>query len=170
MKTTLNANIGSVAFTIDEDAYQALKEYLAAVSRNLGPANNEALQEVEYRIAELLSERIPSPMRVVSIEDVEYIRKRMGDPSAFAADEQGVDEPSATKNTSNPRPRLYRPRNNRSIAGVCSGLAYYFEADPTLIRLLTLLLILFGGLSIWVYVILWIVIPEEPAKQISLNN
>ena len=57
---------------------------------------------------------------------------------------------------------IRRSRTNRSIAGVCGGLAEYFDIDATAIRLATLLLILFGGLSIWVYIILWIVIPEEP--------
>ena len=39
-----------------------------------------------------------------------------------------------------------------------------------MIRLVTLLLILFGGLSIWAYIILWIVIPEHPARKFTLND
>lgn len=39
-----------------------------------------------------------------------------------------------------------------------------------MIRLITLLLILFGGLSIWAYIILWIVIPEEPARKFLFND
>lgn len=39
-----------------------------------------------------------------------------------------------------------------------------------MIRLVTLLLILFGGLSIWAYIILWIVIPEQPARKFTLND
>lgn len=39
-----------------------------------------------------------------------------------------------------------------------------------MIRLVTLLLILFGGISIWIYIILWIVIPEEPARRFSFNG
>ena len=66
--------------------------------------------------------------------------------------------------------RLYRPRINRSIAGVCSGLAAYFEIDPTLLRLITVMLFIFGGLSLWVYVILWIVIPEEPIHEFNINK
>jgi len=56
------------------------------------------------------------------------------------------------------------------VRSVCGGLAAYFDSDPTLIRLLMLLLILFGGLSIWAYIILWIVIPEEPARKFSIHN
>ncbi|MDE5694641.1 MAG: PspC domain-containing protein [Alistipes sp.] len=56
---------------------------------------------------------------------------------------------------------LRRSTTDRSIAGICSGVARFFGTDPTLVRLVTLLLFLFGGLSLWVYLILWIVIPEE---------
>ena len=66
--------------------------------------------------------------------------------------------------------KLYRSRQNRMICGVCGGVGEYFNIDPTLIRLLMLLLILFGGLSIWAYIILWIVIPEEPARKFNINS
>ncbi len=57
--------------------------------------------------------------------------------------------------------RLYRSRSNRVLGGVCGGFGEYFNIDPTIIRLATLLLILFGGLSIWVYIIALIVMPNE---------
>lgn len=52
------------------------------------------------------------------------------------------------------------------IAGVCGGLAEFFGLDPALLRLATLVLILFGGLSLWVYIILWIIVPRAP-KQLN---
>lgn len=58
--------------------------------------------------------------------------------------------------------RLVRSRSNRVLAGVCGGLGDYFNIDPTVVRLLTLLLIVFGGLSLWVYIIALIVMPNEP--------
>jgi phage shock protein C len=58
--------------------------------------------------------------------------------------------------------RLYRSKTNRIIAGVCSGIAEYFNVDPTLIRLLWLLFSLSGGAGVLAYVIAWIIIPEEP--------
>ena len=48
------------------------------------------------------------------------------------------------------------------IAGVCGGIAAFFGLDATLVRLMTLLLIFFGGLSLWVYIILWLIIPKAP--------
>lgn len=61
--------------------------------------------------------------------------------------------------TQNGQKRLFRSQNG-IIAGVCAGLADFFGLDTALIRIVTLILILFGGLSLWVYIILWIVIPK----------
>ena len=56
--------------------------------------------------------------------------------------------------------RLYRSSGNRMIAGVCAGLAEYFNIDPTLVRVAFVVLSFGGGFGIAAYVILWIVIPE----------
>ncbi|MHB8102922.1 MAG: PspC domain-containing protein [Methanosarcina sp.] len=58
--------------------------------------------------------------------------------------------------------RLYRSKNNKIIAGVCSGIAEYFNIDPTIVRLLWLLLALSGGAGVIAYIIAWVIIPEEP--------
>ena len=57
--------------------------------------------------------------------------------------------------------RLLRSRTDRIIGGVCGGLAQYFGLDSSALRVISALLILFGGMSVWVYLILWLVIPEE---------
>ncbi|MCX7904447.1 MAG: PspC domain-containing protein [Caloramator sp.] len=58
--------------------------------------------------------------------------------------------------------RLYRSRTDRMIAGVCGGIAKYFDMDPTIVRLLWVLIVMLGGSGILAYIICWIVIPEEP--------
>lgn len=59
--------------------------------------------------------------------------------------------------------KLFRSRKNRKIAGVCGGIAEYFNFDPVIIRIVAVLLLLPGGLPGLVpYLILWVVIPEEP--------
>lgn len=57
--------------------------------------------------------------------------------------------------------KLYRTRNG-VFAGVCGGIAEFFGLNASTIRWVTLLLILFGGLSIWVYIILWLIVPKKP--------
>ncbi|MBN2101053.1 PspC domain-containing protein [Candidatus Dojkabacteria bacterium] len=57
--------------------------------------------------------------------------------------------------------RIYRSESNRMIAGVCGGIGEYFDVDPTIVRIIWVLVVLFGGSGILVYIILWIVIPTE---------
>lgn len=59
--------------------------------------------------------------------------------------------------------KLYRSRSDRKIAGICGGLAEYFGADPTLVRVLFVLSILLPGPQVLAYLILWVIIPERPA-------
>ena len=62
--------------------------------------------------------------------------------------------------------KLYRSKKDHMIAGVCGGIAEYFDVDTTLVRLLTVLFVLLGGAGVAVYVIAWIVIPKNP-EQVS---
>lgn len=170
MKETVNVNIGSVAFTIDDDAYRALKRYLKRIENRLPEGDKETMEDIERRVAELLNEKRYTPQRVVTLTEVEAAMQQIGDPDTFGAARVADSETEENASTAQTVRRLYRPRLRRSIAGVCSGIAEYFDLDPTLIRLITFMLILFGGLSIWIYIILWIVIPEEPVPTINLNN
>jgi len=58
-------------------------------------------------------------------------------------------------------PRLERNENEKIIAGVCAGVAAYLGLDPTLVRLLFLLLIPASGIGLLLYLILWIIMPAE---------
>jgi phage shock protein C len=61
---------------------------------------------------------------------------------------------------------LVRSRTNRVLAGVCGGLAEYFGLDPTLVRVLFLVITIFtGGVGLLAYLAMWIVIPEEGQKS-----
>lgn len=57
--------------------------------------------------------------------------------------------------------KLYRSRTQRNIAGVCGGLAEYFNIDVTLVRILFVVLTLTGGPGLLAYIILWLIMPEE---------
>ena len=64
-----------------------------------------------------------------------------------------------------PAKRLARSRTDRKIAGVCAGFAEYLDLDPTLVRILWLMLLFFAGWGILGYLIAWIVMPEEPLPR-----
>jgi phage shock protein C len=53
------------------------------------------------------------------------------------------------------------------ISGVCGGLGEFFGIDPTLIRLLFVLLTIFGGSGVLVYLVMLLIVPEEPLERIS---
>lgn len=70
------------------------------------------------------------------------------------------------------RKRLMRPRAERKIAGVCAGLAEYFDLDVTLVRVLWLVVTFFTGIifGLIAYIVAWIVMPEEPEHSVSVHT
>ena len=66
--------------------------------------------------------------------------------------------------------KLYRSRKDTKIAGVCGGIAEYFNVDSNIIRLLAVLTIFFGGGGIIAYIIDWIIIPLEPVEDESSDK
>ena len=61
-----------------------------------------------------------------------------------------------------PTRKLYRSKSNRQLAGVCGGLAQYFNLDATLVRVLFILLAVLGGSGLVLYLAMWIIVPKEP--------
>lgn len=59
--------------------------------------------------------------------------------------------------------KLRRSSKEKMIAGVCGGLAEYFERDPSWIRLLFILFLFLGGSAILVYLVMWLVVPIDQA-------
>ena len=57
--------------------------------------------------------------------------------------------------------KLYRSRSDRKIWGICGGLAEYFDIDPVIIRVLTVVSLFVGTAGIWAYIIMRIIVPEE---------
>ena len=66
-------------------------------------------------------------------------------------------------NTSDSRRRLYRSEDERMLFGVCGGLGAYFDLDPTLVRLVFVLLTFATGIGLIVYLAMAIITPRDPA-------
>ncbi len=62
--------------------------------------------------------------------------------------------------------RLYRSRQDLMLGGVCGGLAEYLGLDPTVVRLVFLLLFFLGGQGLLIYLIMWLIVPEEPVSPL----
>lgn len=69
----------------------------------------------------------------------------------------------------NDKKKLYRGRP-RIIGGVCAGLADYFNVDVVLIRIVALFALFLGSAGFWVYLILWIAVPNDPSDPYNRHT
>lgn len=166
MKKTLNINIRGIVFNIDEDAFQKLNDYLGEINRHYKNqvGYEDIVNDIENRIVELFQEKINDKKQVITIADVEEIISVLGHPTDFERELQDDTPPGKHENRKGSK-RLFRDPDNRVVGGVCSGLGYYFSADPVWFRLAFVLAVIFFGSGILLYLILWIVLP--PAKTVT---
>ncbi|MCR4311388.1 MAG: PspC domain-containing protein [Candidatus Taylorbacteria bacterium] len=166
MKKTITVNLGGVIYNIEEDAYQRLDSYLSSIrayfaSSDEKESGDEIVGDIESRAAETFSGR-----KIVTIKDIESLISSMGTVDDIAGAHTSTEGTTEQKHRDEKgTKRLFRDTDNSMVAGVCSGIAAYFGIDPTLIRLVFALSLLFGGAGIIVYIILWLVVPE--AKSVT---
>lgn len=160
MDRRIDVKIGSTAFTIEEGAYRALDNYLDDIRSRIDEAGAaEVMGDLEMRIADLLSGWLGNPNGVVDMYLVRRVQETIGRPEEFGELKQPKERPSHI----DPK-RLVRTSGDKVIGGVCGGIAKFSHIDPTLLRIATLLLMIFGGLSLWIYIILWIFMPIDTNK------
>ena len=169
MKQVINISLGGRSFTLNEDAYGRLNQFLNHFRNHLTVPESqkgEVMDEIEGRIAELFFQEVGDSNRVVTKELVDQVAATLGMPDGAAE--------SSTYNTQQdplPRPKkLYRDPDEKVVAGVCSGLGHYLDVDLTLIRILFLVAFIIGSAGFWIYVILWIAVPkaDTPAKKCEM--
>ena len=161
MKKVIDVSIGGIKFSMGDDAYLKLKNYLTCFENTI-PDKQEAMEvmeDVEARVAEILQKELKYPNQVVENELVQVVINHLGEvePSNEKA-EQRYRETS--DNFEKGEKRLYRNTDEKVIAGVCSGLSDYFNIDVTIVRILFAVSIIFWGTTCVAYVILWLVIPK----------
>ena len=66
--------------------------------------------------------------------------------------------------------KLYRLKDKEVFVGVCAGLAKYFNIDVVLVRVIFVLLALFGGGGVLIYIVLWIAVPTSPHQNTNIKN
>jgi phage shock protein PspC (stress-responsive transcriptional regulator) len=165
MKKTFTINISGRFFHIEDDAFEKLQEYLKLLKQCFEnqPGGQEILQDIESRIAELLQEKMTEGQEAVTIDWVDELIHRMGNPEYFMEQDHAGDEVKASPEAKGGKPtkRLYRDIENRVLGGVCSGMSAYFNIDPVILRILFVVLVIIGaGVFVIVYLILWIVVPK----------
>lgn len=177
MKKTFTINISGNVFHIEEDAFEKLQDYLLKLNQYFAgqPSGQEILQDIESRIAELLQEKLNTRQEAVTNEWVDEVMNRMGKPEDFRDSQsaEAREETGTAAKQEKANKRFYRDPENRVLGGVCSGMSAYFNFDPVFLRVLFVLLVFLGlGISIFVYLILWIVVPkaQTTAQRLEMRG
>jgi phage shock protein PspC (stress-responsive transcriptional regulator) len=170
MKKTLTINLGGMVYHIDEDAYTVLYDYLERIKNEINniEGSNEIYDDIENRIAEILTTRLRSSRQIVTNQDIDIVIGMMGQPE----DISGTDNSKKSNKRSKNYRRMYRDGDNRIIGGVCSGLAIYWNLDPNIVRVVFVVLSIFGMAGVIIYLVLWIVLPEAQtsAQKIEMRG
>lgn len=184
MKKVININFQGRVIPIEESAYDVLKVYVESLRRFFAneEGRDEIINDIEGRIAELFGESLKKGSTCITDEDVNNVINSMGRPEDFEGEESNMQsqlggnqqqqqsnfhqytEPGAS------RGRLYRDTNEKMLGGVCSGIAAYFRIDPTVVRLLFLVLFFGGGSGFLLYLLLWIILPSKPLDHVTSNR
>lgn len=168
MKKTVSVHIKGSNFLIEEDAYELLQDYIARLTKALKneKGSKEIIEDVELRIAELCSEKLREYRTVVELADIEDILTTLGDPSMYLGDEENEETADGQEQTYEKASggaserRLFRDTENAVIAGVCQGIANFFNIDVVIVRAIFVVILLFAGFGFPLYVIMWIVVPK----------
>ena len=178
MKKNININMFGVIYAIDEDAYDLLKKYLENMrsyySRRSG--GEEIANDVESRVAELFADLKAQGVEAITIEHVEDIIKRIGDPQqmdeeADVKSERVMDGGYAEAVDDKSVRKLYRDPDDKILGGVISGFCHYLGIeDPVIARLIFLLLVFFShAILVVVYAVCWALIPEAKTAEERLQ-
>lgn len=174
MKKTINVAIGGCSFTIDEDAYNTLNEYLERFKGALDSSSSSAdvMDELEGRIADLMKAKLGG-REVVDMKMAQEVIAQLGYPQGYKpseANNAGADSNAGGNardeyhysGTDGERPvrKLFRDPDDKKLAGVCSGLALFLGVDVTLIRIIFLVAFICGSAGLWIYLVIWIAAPE----------
>lgn len=167
MNKTIIININGTVFHIEEDAYEILKNYMTDVKRHfMNSADSlEITTDIENRIAEMFSELLLRDNKQVIVEqDVLAIIEQMGSVADFEHAENDKTGPDTFTYDNTVGRRLFRDPDDHLVAGVCAGIANYFEVDVVWVRLAFALSFAAAGSGFILYIILWIVIPKAVTR------
>ena len=179
MKKVTNINLGGFPFSVDDDAYHKLDRYFNTIENHFKHSEGfeEITTDIEYRVAEILNERL-GRRQIVTITDVTEVMAVMGQPEDFGADASGASYSETYQDTGHHSThehvrtsgrRIFRDPEDKVLGGVCSGLSQYFGiSDPLWLRIGFAVLV-FAGVTPILYPFLWVVIPMAKTSSDKLS-
>ncbi len=161
MDKVVTINLNGRAYQLEEAAYDALRAYLSDGESRLtnDPDKSEIIADLEQAVAEKCDKVLSPNKSVVSDDEVKKIIEEMG-PVVGESKFESSDSSSKQSADATPFKRLYLLREGAVFAGVCAGLAAYFDVDVTIVRVIFVALtVVTGGAWIALYIALAIIIP-----------
>jgi len=169
MNKTVSINLGGFSFHIDEDAYQKLSRYFDAIKRSLSPdGRDEIMNDIESRIAELLSEKLSNDKQVVSLTEIDQVIAVMGQPEDYRIEDETTQTTYSYAGNTRSK-KLYRDKEKGMLGGVLAGFGHYFGVDPLWLRIIMVILLFSWGIGIIPYIIFWILVPEAKTTAEKLE-
>jgi phage shock protein PspC (stress-responsive transcriptional regulator) len=172
MNKVVNINLNGIIISIDEVAYEQLKQYIDDLHKHFSGTEGSAeiISDIETRIAELLQLKITDNSTVILSKDVADVISVMGNPWQMEGEEerQSSNQSSTQNNTQNtvvPK-KLKRDPHNKVISGVCGGLGNFLNIDPIIARAGFLISFFIFGSGLFLYLILWVIMPEASPDEL----
>lgn len=162
MKKVIEVSIGGINFTVEDDAYFRLKEYLKRFEETI-PDKQEArevMEDVEARVAEILQKELKYSNQVVDMKQVQTVIDHLGEVEVNTSSQESGSDYNYDKDYTKGDKRMYRDVDEKMVAGVCSGLALYLGIDVTIVRILFAVMTFLYGTALLVYIVLWLVMPR----------
>ena len=168
MNKVVSINLNGVIISIDEMAYEKLKQYIDALHKHFNgtPGGAEITSDIETRIAELLQLKLTDAYPVILVRDVESVIAIMGNPWEMNEKEEAEKSQSTQTNSLNEPKKLKRDSRNKILGGVCGGLGNFFNIDPIIARAGFLVSFFVFGSGFLLYIILWVIMPEARADEL----
>lgn len=168
MNKVVSINLNGVIISIDEVAYEKLKQYIDALHKHFNGTSGgaEITSDIETRIAELLQLKLTDSYPVILAADVDSVIAIMGNPWEMNEQEQNEESNSTSSAPLNQPKKLKRDSRNKILSGVCGGLGNFFNIDPIIARAGFLIAFFAFGSGFLLYLILWVIMPEAKADEL----
>jgi phage shock protein PspC (stress-responsive transcriptional regulator) len=181
MKKNISINLQGMIFHIEEDGYEQLSQYLAAIKTYFSSyqGHEEIIADIEARIGEIFYAKLSPTKQVITREDVQALIAQMGSVADFqvmeeeeahtytgAGQQQTYEQPHQQAHTAK---RIFSDQSRKVIGGVAAGIANYLNTDPLWVRLVLVFLVVIApvtagisaGFVIIAYLLCWLAFPKS---------
>ncbi len=187
MNKVITINLGGTAYQLEESGYDALRAYLESAAQRLqsNPDRAEILSDIEQAVAEKFRAHLSPFKTVIVTNEVTAALAEMGPIEGDAETPAGAIPMSSAGSSGaagstnagsaatgagavpgvGPAKRLYRIMDGAMICGVANGLAAYFNVDPTIVRIVLVLLGFFWGFGFLAYILMVLVVPKALSPE-----